>query len=84
MRKLFIFWCMACCVAGVAKPKEDRSNQIDFDGEVIDGVRQPLDSLTQVIDRDKAKDSDKNKTYPKQSDFKNHGRTIVRDIAETY
>ena len=76
-----------------AADSEKRSSTIDFEGEVVEGVRQPGDSdegqLVEGVKRpvNTLGQQGAGKTrhvYRKRIDFKGQSRELVRELMETY
>ena len=66
-------------------PGEGSSKDIDFEGEVIEGMnRQPLDSLTSLSEGDAEKDRSKGHVYRRKKTVGDENKESTREILETY
>ena len=72
------------CSVGLSESADERSTRFDFDGEVVSGIRLPLDSLSQVTDREKQAESERPKPFEKEAHFSDETQEVVREIAEEF
>lgn len=65
-------------------PTDGSSKEIDFEGEVIEGMnRQPLDSLTSLSEGD-SEDRSKGHVYRRKKTVADENKEATREILETY
>lgn len=59
--------------------QEDRKSKLDFEGSVVEGInKKPLDSLSQISDRDKGRK--KTYLYWKRSDFNDQMAGTLQEV----
>ena len=79
------FWSPLCallaivlCFEAKAKPTENRNKNIDFEDDLVEGLnKQPLDSLSEVLERQKSK---KKHLYRKKKNFKEENKQTLREM----
>lgn len=85
MRKQFRIGVIAfalCCLSFSAHAGEKRSKVIDFEDETVEGLnKRPLDSLSQISDRDKKRH--RPHLYRKRVGFKTEVAETIHTLHET-
>ena len=73
----------AASKAAPGAPAGERTRDLDFEGEVIEGMnKRPLDSLTSLSEGEG--DRSKGHLYRRTKKFKQENQELTREILETY
>lgn len=80
--RVAVFFLMVSVAASANSPKTKRRQEINFEGEVVEGVaRQPLDSVSQLAERASRRHQS---LYDKRENFTERNKEKLKELLETY